>query len=124
MLVIPIMDCIYFADSSSFIPSQISTFGLHVEVMWLGPNLDGFVRHLVAQYREVERRSANTLSTRAVLFFSWSPSILTTALGPSVSVAFPPCASHDTFCFYESHHLKKVVSSTLKKGAAAAYEVK
>lgn len=98
-----------------FLPEQITQLGLRVQVLWLGPNLDFFVKSLVAKY---ELRSGNR--RRAVMFFSWKPMVLTLEFD-TISVAFPPC-DHDQFC-YESRSLEKVVSSKLKEGAKTAYEV-
>ncbi|OXA51550.1 Gamma-aminobutyric acid type B receptor subunit 1 [Folsomia candida] len=103
-----------YPESSMFLPEQITQLGLRVQVLWLGPNLDFFVKSLVAKY---ELRSGNR--RRAVMFFSWKPMVLTLEFD-TISVAFPPC-DHDQFC-YESRSLEKVVSSKLKEGAKTAYE--
>jgi hypothetical protein len=104
------------SESSMFLAQQIKELKLRVEVLWLGPNLDSFIKSLVSKY---EIRSGN--SRRAVMFFSWKPTILTKEFD-TISISFPPC-DHDQFCTYESRSLEKVVSSKLKEGAKTAYEV-
>lgn len=103
-------------ESSMFLPEQIKELELRVQVLWLGPNLSSFVKSLVSKY---ELRSGNR--RRAVMFFSWKPTILTMEFS-SISISFPSC-DLDQFCTYESRSLEKVVSSKLKEGAKTAYEV-
>lgn len=97
------------------LPQEILSLELRVRVIWLGPHLEGFVRHLVAKYKE------NPASQRAVMFFSWDPTRLTSELD-LISISFPSCTG-GVHCRYESLRLEKFVSSRLKKGAEPAYEV-
>ncbi len=101
-----------------FLPDEISSLGLRVRVIWLGPNLEGFVRHLVSKYQS--RGSQN----RGVMFFSWDPTLLTSEFELDlISVSFPTCTG-GVHCRYESLRLEKFVSTRLKEGAKPAYEVK
>lgn len=100
-----------------FLPDEISSLELRIRVIWLGPNLEGFVRHLVSKYRA----SGTSLQNKAVMFFSWDPTLLTSELD-LISISFPTCTG-GVHCRYESLRLEKFVSSRLKEGAKPAYEV-
>ncbi|CAL8112812.1 unnamed protein product [Orchesella dallaii] len=106
-----------YPESSMFLPEEISSLGLRVMVIWLGPNLESFVRHLVSKYQQPE---GLTTTNRAVMFFSWDPTRLTSELD-LISISFPTCTG-GVHCRYESLRLEKFVSSKLKLGAKLAFE--
>lgn len=99
-----------------FLPDEISSLNLRVKVIWLGPNFESFIHHLVSKYERTQSQN------RAVMFFSWDPTLLTSELD-LISISFPTCTG-GVHCRYESLRLEKFVSSRLKDGAKPAYEVK
>jgi hypothetical protein len=105
---------LFLSESCSYLPYQILSLNLHVRVIYIGPHLDPFVRHLLQKYESSGEQ-------RGVLFFAWKPTLLTTELD-LISVSLPAC-NGDSFCNYESGKLEKVVWSKLKEGAKFAHEV-